>query len=65
MPKLKTVKAAKKRLKITKTGKVKNRRAGKSHLLTGKSRKRKRDLRHADILSDVETKRVRRMLPYD
>jgi len=49
---------------VTKSGKVKNRRSGKSHLLTGKSRKRKRRLRSAEILSAPETKKVLKQLPY-
>ncbi|HOO76991.1 MAG TPA: 50S ribosomal protein L35 [bacterium] len=64
MPKLKTNKGVQKRFKVTKSGKVKNRRSGKSHLLTGKSRKRKRRLRSAEILSAPETKKVLKQLPY-
>lgn len=45
MPKLKTHKGVKKRFQITATGKVKRRKAGKSHLLSHKTSKRKRHLR--------------------
>jgi large subunit ribosomal protein L35 len=45
MPKLKTNKAAKKRFKITATGKVLFRPAGKKHLMSGKTSKRRRQMR--------------------
>ena len=45
MPKLKTNKAAKKRFKITATGKVLFRPAGKKHLMSGKASKRRRQMR--------------------
>lgn len=64
MPKLKTNKSARKRFKITKSGKVKSRRSGKSHLLTGKSTKRKRRLRSAKIRESSKTKTIKRFLPY-
>ena len=64
MPKLKTNKAAAKRFKITKSGKIKHRKAGRGHLLTKKSRKRKRNLRKANYLSASEMDKMRRLLPY-
>jgi large subunit ribosomal protein L35 len=64
MPKLKTHSGAKKRFKITATGKVKRRRANKSHLLTGKSSRRTRRLRRATLVSDGELKNIKRLLPY-
>jgi len=62
MPKKKTVKAAAKRFKRTATGKIKYSKAGKGHLLSGKTRKRKRDLRSRGVLSKPESKRVSEML---
>lgn len=62
MPKKKTKKSAAKRFKLTANGKVKFARPGKGHLLSSKSRKRKRNLRHANVLSDADTPRFRAML---
>ncbi|MBI2423512.1 MAG: 50S ribosomal protein L35 [Candidatus Hydrogenedentes bacterium] len=64
MPKIKTNRAAAKRFKITKNGKIKRMRAGARHLKTGKSPKRCRSLRHASLLSDSEMKRIKMLLPY-
>lgn len=64
MPKLKTKKALSKRVKITKTGKVLRSKAGKSHLLSGKSRKRKRSLRKRGEVASVDMKMIRKALPY-
>ena len=49
MPKIKTSRAAAKRFKVTGTGKLKRMKAYKSHILTKKSQKRKRNLRKATI----------------
>lgn len=62
MPKMKTNKSAAKRFKLTGKGRVKRRHAFKSHILTKKTAKRKRHLRHADITSKAEEARVLRML---
>jgi len=62
MPKAKTKKGAAKRLKKTSKGLIKFRKAGSGHLLGGKSRKRKRNLRKAGILNKSEIKRVSNML---
>jgi large subunit ribosomal protein L35 len=63
MPKMKTHKGAKKRFKITGSGKVKRMRAFKSHILTKKSSKRKRRLRKATILQTRgEVKNIKRLL---
>jgi len=64
MPKLKTNKSAAKRLRITKTGKIKKRNAGRQHILGKKTRKHKRQLRQPGYLSETDAKRVRRLLPY-
>ena len=64
MPKLKTRKGVAKRFKLTKKGKVKRSKAGKGHILTKKSRKRKRKLRQSSLTSTTESKTIRRLLPY-
>ncbi len=64
MPKLKTKKGARKRFKITGTGKIRAPRAGKSHLQTGKTRKLKRSLRRTQILSGGTEREARSLLPY-
>jgi len=64
MPKLKTHRGAKKRFKVTATGKIKRRRANKSHLLTGKPSKRTRRLRQATLVSESDFKNIKRLLPY-
>jgi len=64
MPKMKTRKAAAKRYSVTGSGKVKYKKQGLRHILTKKSTKRKMNLRHAGILSDVEAKKAKKMLPY-
>ena len=62
MPKMKTKSAAKKRFRVTGTGKIKRKHAYKSHILTKKSVKRKRNLRHATIVEPANMKAVREML---
>jgi len=62
MPKKKTNKSAAKRFSKTATGKLKYKKAGSGHLLGGKSRKRKRNLRKVGVLSAVETKRISKMI---
>jgi len=64
MPKMKTLKSAKKRYHLTATGKVKYKKQGLRHILTKKNSKRKRRLRHAGIMSPAELRTVRRLLPY-
>ena len=64
MPKMKTRKAAAKRYSLTGSGKVKYKKQGLRHILTKKAAKRKRQLRHAGVLSKVEEARVKRLLPY-
>lgn len=65
MPKIKSRKGIQKRVKITKTGKVIAGRSGKSHLLTGKNRKRKRKLRSPSVLQGASAKEFKKLLPYD
>ena len=62
--KLKTNKSAAKRLRMTKSGLLKKRNAGRQHILTKKTRKKKRQLRKDGYLSAADTKRIRRLLPY-
>ncbi len=64
MLKLKTNRSMLKRVSFTGTGKIKRSRANKGHILTKKSKKRKRALRKAALVSGSDLKRVRRMLPY-
>jgi large subunit ribosomal protein L35 len=64
MPKMKTNRAAAKRLRKTGSGKIKRMRANKSHILTKKTRKRKRRLRQGDLVAASDAKRMDRILPY-
>lgn len=64
MPKIKTNRAAAKRFKKTATGKLKRNKAYKSHILTKKSTKRKRNLRHATIADETNVKNMKKILPY-
>jgi large subunit ribosomal protein L35 len=64
MPKLKTHKGASKRFKKTGTGKVVRNHAFARHILTSKSRKRKRKLHGAAVADDADQASLRRMLPY-
>jgi large subunit ribosomal protein L35 len=62
MPKMKTHRGAAKRFRKTASGKLKRRRAYKSHILEKKSRKRKRRLRRPALVAASDEKRVKRML---
>ncbi|MHC6203442.1 50S ribosomal protein L35 [Breznakiellaceae bacterium SP9] len=63
--KMKTRKSAAKRYSFTGTGKVKYKKQNLRHILTKKSSKRKRNLRHPGILSPANVKEIRkRLLPY-
>ena len=64
MLKLKTKWGAKKRFKVTGTGKIKRKRAYKSHILTKKGTKQKRRLSHATTVKKVDESNVKFMLPY-
>ena len=64
MPKLKTNKSAKKRFKLTKTGKVKRMKEGGRHILTKKSSKRKRRLKASTTVHKTFEKKMRSLLPY-
>ena len=64
MPKVKTSRAAAKRFKKTGTGKLKRMKAYKSHILTKKSQKRKRNLRKAAVAVPANAKVMKKILPY-
>ncbi len=64
MPKLKTHRGAAKRFKKTATGKFVRSKAFKQHILTSKSRGRKRSLRGTTVVADADAARLARMLPY-
>ena len=62
MAKLKTVSGAKKRFALTGTGKIKRKHAYHSHILTKKTKKRKRNLDHFAVIEKADIARVREML---
>jgi len=62
MPKLKTKSGAKKRFKLTGTGKIKRKHAFKSHILTKKETKQKRNLTQAALVSNADEKSVKEQL---
>ena len=64
MPKMKTHRGAAKRFKKTGTGKLKRAKAFKSHILTKKSSKTKRNLRKAGYVSKSQVKVMKKLLPY-
>ena len=64
MPKMKSHSSSKKRFKITGTGKVKRNNAYKTHILTKKSTKRKRNLRKATTASSANEAIIKNMIPY-
>ena len=61
---MKTTKAAAKRFKTTGTGKLKRNKAYKSHILTKKSQKRKRNLRKSTVVDATNIKNMKKILPY-
>ncbi|CAN5307648.1 50S ribosomal protein L35 [soil metagenome] len=64
MPKLKTKSGAKKRFKVTGSGKIKRKHAFKRHILTKKGTKQKRRLSHSTVVNKADTANVKAMLPY-
>ncbi|MDR3554818.1 MAG: 50S ribosomal protein L35 [Syntrophobacteraceae bacterium] len=64
MPKIRTNRAAAKRFKKTGTGKIVRAKAFKSHILTKKSRKRKRELRQDTVVNAISVRAIKRMMPY-
>jgi large subunit ribosomal protein L35 len=64
MPKLKTHRGAAKRFSLTGTGKVKRSKAFASHILTTKTRKRKRNLRKSTLVHETNAPAIKRLIPY-
>ena len=64
MPKMKSHSGAAKRFKVTKSGRVKRAKAFKSHILTKKSAKRKRNLRQTGFLVGRDAENIKKILPY-
>jgi len=62
MPKMKTISSAKKRFKITGTGKIKRKHAFKSHILTKKETKRKRALTNATLVHPADESNIKQQL---
>ncbi len=62
MPKLKTNSSAKKRFKLTGTGKIKRKHAFKNHILTKKETKQKRNLRYMTVVSKADEKNIKSLL---
>lgn len=62
MPKMKSKSGAKKRFELTGTCKIKRKHAFKSHILTKKTKKRKRNLTYSAVLDKVDTPVVKEML---
>jgi large subunit ribosomal protein L35 len=64
MPKMKTKRGAAKRFKVTGSGRVKRSRGYRRHILTTKSRKKKRQLRHGGMVAAADERAVKALLPY-
>ena len=62
MPKVKTNAASKKRFALTGTGKIKRKHAYHSHILTKKSKKRKRNLDHTTLVAEANEKQIKNLL---
>jgi large subunit ribosomal protein L35 len=62
MPKMKTNPGAKKRFTLTGTGKIKRKHAFKSHILTKKSKKRKRNLTYFGVVHKADENNIKRLL---
>ena len=64
MPKIKTNRSAAKRFKVTGTGKLKRNKAYRRHILTKKTTKNKRNLRHSVITDETNVKNMKKITPY-
>lgn len=62
--KMKTKRAAAKRFKVTGTGKLKRNKANRRHILTKKTRKRKRNLRKPTLVDETNVKTMKKIMPY-
>ncbi|MDR2526522.1 MAG: 50S ribosomal protein L35 [Rickettsiales bacterium] len=65
MPKMKTHSGSKKRFKVTASGKVKYKKSGQRHLLTGDSGNQNRSSRKPKIVNKSDIQRVKQLLPYN
>ena len=64
MPKMKTHRGSAKRFRVTGSGKIMRAKAYKSHILTKKSTKRKRNLRKSTIIDPTNASNMKKILPY-
>ncbi|MGH7770180.1 MAG: 50S ribosomal protein L35 [Candidatus Binatia bacterium] len=64
MPKIKSKRGAMKRFRVTASGNIKRSKGFKGHLLSSKNKKRKRRLRKSGLVSAVEQKNIRKLIPY-
>ena len=64
MPKIRTNRSAAKRFRVTGSGKIKRNKGYKRHILSTKNKKRKRHLRQATTVAAVESKNIRKFIPY-
>lgn len=64
MPKIKTNRAAAKRFRVTASGKVKRNKGFKSHILSTKGKKRKRQLRKGTTVAAVDERNIKKLVPY-
>jgi large subunit ribosomal protein L35 len=64
MPKIKTHTGAKKRFKLSKTGKVIRAHANKTHILNKKTTKRTRNLRKTTVADKTNVAQIKRLIPY-
>jgi large subunit ribosomal protein L35 len=64
MPKMKSNSGAKKRFKVTGTGRIKRNKAGRRHILTKKTTAQKRRLREKALVDKTQEHQIRAMLPY-
>ena len=62
MPKMKTNSGAKKRFELTGSGKIKRKHAFKSHILTKKTTKQKRNLTYSAVVANADEKRVKELI---
>jgi len=64
MPKMKTHRSSAKRFRLSESGKLLRSKAYKSHILTKKTSKRKRNLRRSTVVSAADQKKIKELLPY-
>ena len=64
MPKLKTNRGAKKRFRVTATGKIKRPKCNRRHILTSKAKKMKRQLKSPSYVSSANMRNIKKLLPH-